>query len=748
VFGQVVAAHRRRLSLTQEELAVRAGLSDRTIREIEAGRVAAPRAASVRALADAFGLAGRVREEFVAGTDPAVGPGASRPVPAQLPADVRGFAGRTGALQRLDAVLAAAVDTPTAVLISAVSGTAGVGKTALAIHWAHRVRDRFPDGQLYVNLRGFDADGRVLDPADALRALLDALGVAADDQPAGLDARAGLYRSLLAARRVLIMLDNARDVEQVRPLLPGTPSAVTVVTSRNRLMPLVAGFGAHLVDIDVLAVPESHELLRHRLGAEAVAAEAGAADRVVIACARLPLALAIAAARAQQTGLGTVAADLAEAGRRLDTLDAGDAASRVRTVFSWSYDTLDGGAARLFRLLGLHPGADITVPAAASLAGQPVTEVQRTLRELTGAGLLAESAGGRFSFHDLLREFARELAHTVDTEVDRQAAASGLLDHYVYVTYRTAGLLASRLHLPHPPDRAVPGTVPTDRDAAIDWFAAESDTVVACVHLAATAELDRQACFLADSLVELLDGQSRWRELETVQRIALASAIRVGDRVAEGHMRRGVAQALARTGRHEQALPELERALAIFTSLDDHRGTSLTHKNLSYVYEGLGRLPEALSHAEQCRHFAVLCADPAFEAGALNALGWMDVLHGDAEAGLARCQAALRLGRRHIPRIVPIVLDSVGHACLRLGRLDDAVASFAEAYSLHQTFNDRRGAATALLALGDAHHAAGDPDAARSAWQHALETFDELRHPQASTARARLCQREDAAENS
>lgn len=738
MFGQAVAGYRRRLSLTQEELAARAGLSDRTIREIEAGRVVSPRAASVRSLADVFGLAGKERDDFIVCADPAAVPGTARPVPAQLPADVRGFAGRAGALRQLDAVLAAAVDAPTAVLISAVSGTAGVGKTALAVHWAHRVRDRFPDGQLYVNLRGFDADGRVLDPAGALRGLLDGLGVTAEHLPTGLDAMAGLYRSLLATRRVLVLLDNARDVEQVRPLLPGSPTAMAVVTSRNRLMPLVAGFGAHLIDIDVLAVPESHELLSRRLGAEAVAADPDAVERVVAACARLPLALAVAAARALQAGLATVAADLEDAGRRLDTLDAGDAASRVRTVFSWSYDTLKPAAARLFRLLGLHPGADIAVPAAAALAGQPVAEVRRMLRELTEASLITEGASGRFAFHDLLRAFARELAHTLDGEADRAAAAARLLDHYAWVAYRSTRLLASRRHIPAPPDRAVAGTVPLDRGAAIEWFAAESETLVAAIHLAGTAGLDQQVCSLADSLIDFLDSLSRWQELETVQRLAVASASRAGDRTAEGHARRGLAQALARTGRHGDALPELRRARTIFTALADHRGLSLTHKNLSYVYDGLGRFSEAMFHAEQCLHFTEMVGDPAFEAGALNTVGWMHTAHGDAEVGLRHCLEALRLSRQHALRIEPNVLDSVGHAYLRVGRVTDAIASFTAAVSLHRTFGERRGAATALLGLGDAHQVAGDGPAARATWQQAMEAFDELHHPQAEAARSRL----------
>ena len=675
------------------------------------------------------------------GAASAAGPAAraERPVPAQLPADVRGFAGRAEELRRLDALLAAA-DEPTAVLISAVSGTAGVGKTALAIHWAHRVRDRFPDGQLYVNLRGFDPDGRPLDPADALRGLLDALGISADRMPADLDARVGLYRSLMAGRRALVVLDNARDAEQVRPLLPGTPAAVAVVTSRNKLMPLVAGVGAHPVDIDVLSLPESRELLRRRLGADAVAADPNAVDRIITTCARLPLALAVAAARARQIGPATVAADLADAGQRLDTLDAGDAASQVRAVLCWSYDTLCPDAAGLFRLLGLHPAADIAVPAAASLAGRPVDEVRRLLRVLTAASLIVEDADGRFAFHDLLRVFAAELTHRLDAEEDRRAALARLLDHYVQIAHRSARLLGCRQRLsdPDPPDPAVTAPVPADRRGAIGWFAAESHAVLACIHLGAATGLHRQICHLADSILDILDGQSRWGELEVVQHVAITSARRTGDRAMEAHARRALAQACARTGRHGEALAELRQSDALFASLADHRGLSLTHKNLSIVYEGLGRIREAVLHAGQSLHFARMAADPALEVGALNAVGWMHVVHGDPEAGLAHCLAALTLSRRHSRRAEPVVLDSLGHAYLRLGRPGDAIASFRQSIALHRSFDERRGTGTALLGLGDAHEAAGDESAARRAWQDALEIFGELGHPHTRLARARL----------
>ena len=294
-------------------------------------------------------------------------------VPALLPSDMRGFTGRAAHLHQLDAIAAAAGQHPTAVIISAVSGMAGVGKTALAVHWAHRIRDRFGDGQLYVNLRGFDPGGQPMTPAEAVRGFLDALAVAPERIPADVDAQAGLYRSLLAGKRMLIVLDNARDAAQVRPLLPGAPGCLVLVTSRTQLSSLVATEGAHPLVLDVLTAREARQLLAGRLGGDRITAELQAIDDIIASCARLPLALAIVAARAAchpHFPLPALAGELRDTRARLDALAGEDPTTDVRTVFSWSYDQLSSHAARLFRLLGLHPGPDTTAPAAASPAGR------------------------------------------------------------------------------------------------------------------------------------------------------------------------------------------------------------------------------------------------------------------------------------------------------------------------------------------------------------------------------------------
>ncbi|HEX4704675.1 MAG TPA: NB-ARC domain-containing protein, partial [Pseudonocardiaceae bacterium] len=319
-------------------------------------------------------------------------PGRGSVVPRQLPLAVRHFKGRTHELAILDALAEKTAGAGTAV-ITAVSGTAGVGKTTLAVHWAHRVAGRFPDGQLYVNLRGFDPGGRAVGPVEAVRRFLDALEVPPTRIPADPDAQTALYRSLLADKRMLIVLDNARDAAQVRPLLPAAPDCLVLITSRNRLSSLVATEGARPIMLDLFTAEEARDALADRLGADRVAAEPKAVDEIVERCARLPLALAVVTARAAmypELPLATVARELADAPGRLDVFEDDDPHTNVRAVFSWSYQALTPSAARLFRLLSRHPGPDVTIPAAASLAAVPLPDARALLTELTSANLTAE----------------------------------------------------------------------------------------------------------------------------------------------------------------------------------------------------------------------------------------------------------------------------------------------------------------------------------------------------------------------
>ena len=344
-----------------------------------------------------------VRQALLSGA-PLVPPAGAGPlvVPAQLPADVAGFVGRRAEIARLDGL-------PAAGGVLAVSGTAGVGKTALTVHWAHRVRERFPDGQLYLNLRGFDRAGPPRDPAEAARLLLEGLGVPADRVPADLDGRAALYRSLLAGRRMLVVLDNARDTAQVRPLLPGTPGCLVLVSGRTTLTGLVVAHGAPLLVLDLLPRDEARQLLDARLGRARTEAEPAAVTDIITACARLPLALAIAAARAvarPRLRLGVLAQELLDARGPLSVLSGDDPGTDLRTVLSWSYAALSPEARRVFRLLGPVSAPDLTVAAVAGLAGVPARQVEPVLAELTRANVLTERVPGRFGCHELLRGYA------------------------------------------------------------------------------------------------------------------------------------------------------------------------------------------------------------------------------------------------------------------------------------------------------------------------------------------------------
>ncbi|OLE29796.1 MAG: SARP family transcriptional regulator, partial [Actinobacteria bacterium 13_1_20CM_3_71_11] len=664
----------------------------------------------------------------------------SAAVPAQLPLDVRGFTGRERELSRLDGILATAGEqptAPTAVVISALWGTAGVGKTALAVHWAHRVAERFPDGQLYVNLRGFDPSGPAMTPAEAVRGFLDALGAAPHQIPVSLSAQVGLYRSLLAGKRVLVALDNAASAEQVRPLLPGAPGCLVVVTSRNQLTSLVAAEGARPLPLDLLTPDEARQLLTRRLGVDRVAAEPSAVAEIVALCAGLPLALAIVAARAA-TQPEYALADLAAELRGLDTLSGGDAATDVRAVFSWSYQALGGTAARLFRLLGLHPGPDIARDAAASLAGEPVDAL---LAELAGAHLVAVQTPGRYSFHDLLRAYAVEQAHAVDSEADRRAAVRRLVDYYVQTAHAAAVAVQPHRDLGTPPD-AAGGVTPTPLDAAppaLDWFTAEHAVLMGILDRAVREGFDLHAWHLAWVLMTFFDLRGHWHDWADAARVALGAAERLGDRPRVAQSHRGVAGAYTQLGRYEDAYEHYRRAYLIYGELGDVMGQGRTSLTLSQVFDRQARYREALSHGEQALSFFRAAGHTVGQARALNAIGWYHAQLHDYEQALACCEPALELLQEvGDQRGTAETWDSIGYAQHHLGRYAEAVSSYRNAIALCRELGDRYHEASCLNHLGDTYLAAGDADAARRAWQAGLDIHGRLDRPGGDELRAKL----------
>jgi DNA-binding SARP family transcriptional activator/tetratricopeptide (TPR) repeat protein len=665
-------------------------------------------------------------------------------VPAQLPLDVRGFTGRAGALARLDAVLDSTVTQPTAVVISAVSGTAGVGKTALALHWAHLRADRFPDGHLYVNLRGFDPDGAPTDPAKVVRGFLDALGVPAWRVPDGTDTQGALYRSMMAGRRMLVVLDNGRDAHQVRPLLPGSPTCVVLVTSRNRLADLVALDGAQPLPLDLLDPAEALQLLANRLGAARVAAEPAAAEEIVARCARLPLALSIVGARAAANPgfpLAALAGQLRAAHGTLDGLAGDGPLLDVRSVFSWSFQHLGDDAARLFRLLGRQPGPDLEALAAASLAGVLAGTVRPLLAELIRANLLIEHVPGRYTFHDLLRVHAGELSRAPGTEEDSAAAERRLLDHYLYTA-----CAAARLVVPHrdwdPEEEPAPGTVLPrlrTRAEAMDWFATERSTLVATIETAAAHGYDRHARQLAAATTVYFARQGHAAEWIATQHAALDASVRAADLGGQADAHRTLLRAYSRLGRHTEARHHFELAIELFGGLGDIVSQAHTHINLAYAELVRGRHHDALWHDQLALDLYRAAGDLSGQADALNSLGWAHSVLGNHRQTLEHSRRALALLRQiGATAREANVLDSIGHAHHHLGDRAKALASFEEALTISRGAGDRYTEAEVLVHLGETRLAADDRAAARTAWQDALVIMLDIGHPDTETVQAKL----------
>ena len=744
-----LAAYRRARRRLVDELGVEPGPA---LRELNQRILQSDRTLMITAPGDAAdrGGAGRTARRNGHGLrgDPppagAAGPGGAPPSrPMMLPAEVPGFTGRRAELAAMSAMLPGP-GRDAGPVITVIGGTAGVGKTALAVHWARQHAADFPGGQLYVNLRSFGS-ADLLRPAEALRIFLDALAVPAAQIPATLDGRQSLYRSRLARTRTLIVLDNAGDPDQVRPLLPSSPDCLVIVTSRDELTGLIAADGARAIALDVLTDDEAHQLLAHRLGPDRVAAEPTAVAELVRVCARLPLALAVTAARAaarHDFTLTALAAELRDTPGRLDALTTGEDATDVRAVFSWSYNQLSPPAARMFRLLGLHPGPDITYPAAASLASTPPAEARRMLRELTRHHLLTEHSPGRYTFHDLLRAYAAEQAHTTDTEIDRRAAIERMLDHYLHTAHAAAILLLSPSREPIPLTPPCPGVTaehPASHQQALAWFDAERPALLAAVALAVGIGFNSHAWQLPWAMTDFLDRRGHWHEWAAIQSTALEAATRLGDTAAQAVTRRLLAVACARLAEYGQARAHLTDCLEHYQRLGDRVGEAHAHQALSWVAEQQDRHADALGHAEQAFRVFQATGHQAGQANMLNAIGWNHARLGDHQQARSFCRQALALhretGNRHQEAHT---WDSLGYAERHLGCLADAAGSYRQALSLFREVGDRFAEADTLQHLADTCQAAGDQREAGEAWRQALVILDDLGHPDAGHVRARL----------
>jgi tetratricopeptide (TPR) repeat protein/transcriptional regulator with XRE-family HTH domain len=787
-FGAVLRRQRKAARLTQEELAQRAAVSVRTISYLESGKVASPHQQTVQLLADALDLTGPDRAAFLRAarlgpqwTAPEVTPAVG--APAQLPSDVYAFTGRDEELRRLDELAGADRIGSGTVVISAIAGMAGVGKTALAVHWAHRVADRYPDGQLYVDLRGYDS-AAPLPPGDALAGILRTLGTPSDRIPFELPERAALYRTLLAGRRMLLLLDNVSQVDQARWLLPGTASCQVLVTSRDSLGGLVVRHGARRLTLDLLPPDDAVALLRTLIGDQVDADPAGA-RALAECCARLPLALRIAAELAATRPADSLADLAAELGgeRRLDALDeVGDDHVSVRAVFSWSYRSLTPPAARMFVLLGQHPGPSFDRYAAVALADtDTVTDTDtdtdgagRLLGVLSRAHLVEPVDAGRWRLHDLLRAYAIDLT-TGWRRPDVRAARTRLVDYYRYAAVTAAGTVYPHVARADKPEPGTPVPDLTDPAAAKAWLDAEQATLLTVTRFALRHELHGQAIDLAEAAARHFLATGQLDEALVVRSLGLDAARKIGDRHREAGTLSAIGGIYWRWGQFEPALEHLEGCRALYHEIGDRGGEGKALNNLSVICQGQGRFDRSAEYLAQAVPLYQEAGDREGEGSALNNLGLVDrwrgrypqatVYFGQAldcfqDTGDRSGQALVlnnlgiiyhRQGRTelaiaHVERAIAvcraggekgceaIALDSLGAAYLAAGRADDARRTLEQALDLAREVGYRTSAVDSLVNLAGVHDMQGRPDDAVRTLREALAEAEEIGYVEGRTA--------------
>ncbi len=652
-----------------------------------------------------------------AASPPAAPRPAHRGTPHQLPAAPRLFTGRDSTLAELDSALHAQADGGT-VVVTAIGGLGGIGKTWLAVRWAHDNLDRFPDGQLYVDLRGFDPLDEPMPPAVAIRSFLDALGVESTSIPVDPQAQIGLYRTVVAGKRLLLLLDNARDTAHVTPLLPGSPSATVLVTSRKQLTGLVTRHGALSVALDVLPEAEARTLLKRYLGPDRLGTQA--TDRILGMCGGLPLALSIVGARAAAHpgfSLSVIADELDRA--RLDALGTGDLAADVRAVFMSSLAALDEGPARLFRVLGLSLGPDIGAGTAAALMDLPAEQVLATLRELTAAHLLTEHLPGRFRMHDLVRLYASEIAERDDATLRR------MVDFYLHTAYSGESALDAHKR----PSMSISEPVEGHRalrletaGEAMAWFDAEREALLSVLLFTVERAWHVQAMELARTLHTFYARSGHHDGCLTVDQAGLRAAQALGDEHGHAIAERNLGRTLAQLQRHEESMHHLGRALMKFMELGDLQAQASTHNMIGWALGRRGEFAQALVHAVRALEMYQQLGDRRWTAVLLNSVGWSHAHLGELDLAWENCGRALALCREHeFLSEEPFVLHSIGFIHLRAGRHAQALAYLQDALARLRASAVTVLEATCLSSIGDAHLAMGDRVAAGKAWAESLD---------------------------
>ncbi|WP_409463441.1 BTAD domain-containing putative transcriptional regulator [Amycolatopsis sp. GA6-003] len=660
-----------------------------------------------------------VHEDILAAQTPAPAPPRAwaAPVPQQLPPPPPRFAGRDDELRQLDTLAEDHATVP----ITVLHGGGGMGKTALALHWAHRQSAAFPDGRLYVDLRGFSPDGDPTAPDVALRGFLHALGVTGTAIPAEPDAQTALYRTLLAGKRVLVVLDNARDTSQVMPLLPGDPGCAVVVTSRDRLTGLTTKHGATPLAVRPLPAPHARSVLTARLGPDYLDADPDAAEQLVTRCAGSPLALGILAARAAEHPgfpLAALAAEITDA----SALDDGDAS--VAAVLSWSLRALPPQHAEVFELLGLAPGPDISVRAAANLTGVPPNSIAAILRALERVSLVEQDTPGRYRMHDLVRLFAK--THASLPAGERTAALLRVTGYYT-----GTALAGNRVLHPHgvlPPgidtghDHPYPHP-PASADEALDWFDADHDCLLDTQRIACAQAWHQPGWQIAWALTAYHYRRGFLHEDLAVWPLAVQAADALGTPETRVLAHRRYGLACARGARHDDALAHLAEALDLASRGDDQRVQAIIEHDLAQAWELHGDHRAALRHAQRSLVLFRPLGNPVWEAQAHNGVGWYLTLLGQHEQARPHCERALRLYREERHPAVADVLDSLAHIAHHTGRHADAVEHYREALALYRESGNTYLEADTLEHLGHTHRAMGEAGEARTVWQLALDLF-------------------------
>ncbi|WET81106.1 BTAD domain-containing putative transcriptional regulator [Amycolatopsis sp. QT-25] len=712
------------------------------------------RARLIEQLGTEPGTALRDLHQRILGTDLALAPPststtrgtaakAEQPVPRHLPAPPRWFTGRDTELDRLDEALTAGPDenplrsgtgsgtrTAGTVLISAIGGAGGIGKTWLALAWAHRHAEQFPDGQLFVDLHGFSPTQEPMAPEVAVRRFLDALGIDPGRIPTDLDAQAALYRSLVAGRRMLIVLDNAAAAEQVVPLLPGSPACTVLITGRTRLASLIDRYGARHLTLDVLTPQEARALLAARLGADRVAAEASAVDELVELCGGYPLALTIAA-RDASTRPGIPLAEITAELRELDLemLDHDtDPAASLPAVLSWSLRRLKNEQRTVFALLGIAPGPDVGLPAAASLTGLSQLHTSKILGALEDASLLTRQPRSRYTMHDLIRGYAAATAHDNLRGDVREAALRRVVDFYLH-TAHTADRLLEPHRQPMEFDPSVPNCHPLtlpDTPAALAWFDIEYPCLLATQHIAATHHWHQAVWRLAWTLTTFHHRRGHRHDRLAVWQAALTAAGNLHEPIAHTAAHRYLGYAYAELELHDEAIEHLHQALTLAEHHHDRTNQAHAYQALAWACELRGDDRQALEHASHALGFFRIIGNPVWEAWMLNAVGWYSARLGDYDQARDYCYAALALYRRHPePHGAAHVLDSLGYIEHHAGHHEQAIRHYQQALILFRDLGNAYELAETLDGLGSPHITLGQHVQAGAVWREALELYRE-----------------------